>query len=57
MTFEIMRVSTAVVILCLAAGVAQSVVLPLPAFKYAYLLCWICDAQVLSFFADLRAPL
>ena len=49
-----MRASTVVAILCLAAGVALSVALPLPASKYASLSCYICDAQILSF-ADLSA--
>jgi hypothetical protein len=48
-----MRASTAVVILTLVAGVAQSVALALAAFEYASLSCCICDAQALSFFADL----
>ena len=48
-----MRASTLVAILSLLAWVALSVSLPLPAIKYASLSCYICDAQVLSFFADL----
>ena len=48
-----MRASAVFTILCLAAEVALSVALALPAMKYASLFCCICDAQVLSFFADL----
>ena len=51
-----MRASTAVAILSLAAGVALSVALPLPAFKYASLSCCMCDAQGLSFFIVLSVP-
>ena len=51
-----MHASTAFAILILAAGMAQSVALALPAFKYASLSCCICDAQVLPFFADLGVP-
>ena len=52
-----MRASSAVAIFSLAAGVAPSVALPLPAFTYAPLSCCTCDAQVLSFFADLSVPI
>jgi hypothetical protein len=52
-TFEIMRVPTAVAILILAAGVAQSVALPLPGSTYASLFCCARKVQVLPFFADL----
>ena len=48
-----MRASTIVTILSLLAWAALSVALPLPAIKYAPLSCCICDAQVLSSFADL----
>ena len=48
-----MHASTVVAILFLAAEVALSVALPLPAYMYASLSCCICDSQMLSFFADL----
>jgi hypothetical protein len=51
-----MRASTVVAILSLLAWVALSVALPLPAIKYAPPSYCICDAQVLSFFADLSVP-
>ena len=49
--------STVVAILSLIAWVTLSVALPLPAITYARLSCCICDAQVLSFFADLSMPM
>ena len=51
-----MRASTVVAILCLAAEVALSVALPLPASKYASLSCCIYDAQILSFADLLSVP-
>jgi hypothetical protein len=50
-----MRASTVVAILSLIAWVALSVALP--AIKYAPLSYSICDAQLLSFFADLSVPM
>ena len=51
-----MHATTVVAILFLAAEVALSVALPLPSYMYASLSCCICDAQILSFFADLTVP-
>ena len=52
-----MRASTIVAILSVLAWVTLSVALPLPAIKYAPLSCYICNAQVLSLFADLGVPM
>ena len=48
-----MRLSTAVVILCLAAGVAPSVALPLPTVKYASLLK-LLHLRMLTFYPSLH---
>ena len=54
---ETMRTSTVAAIFSVITWATLSVALPLPAIQYAPLSCCICDAQVLSFIADLSVPM